>query len=66
MIKFENPDNLRYYYIDVDSTNTITVIRGGQRVRVVTHIKLDSIDDVQRKVQTMCKRRLQHGYIKIA
>jgi hypothetical protein len=69
MIKFENPTNGRYYYLEIntDALNdlVLTIIRGGARSRVVRHFGYNCQSDIEREIERICKVRLKRGYVKI-
>ena len=66
MIKFENPTNGRFYYLDVqrDIFNdlVLTVIRGGRYTRVVKHFGYNDPLAIQRQVDKISRQRLKRGY----
>ena len=72
MIKFENPTNGRYYYLQIDrdilNDLVLTIIRGGSRSnsRVVRHFGYKCPLTIQREIQRICKVRLRHGYVDVS
>lgn len=66
MIKFENKDNGRYYYMseykDILNDWVLTIIRGGITSRVIRHYGYLCRNDLQAEIARLSKRRLQRGY----
>jgi hypothetical protein len=66
MIRFENRENGRFYYmvVEQDITNKLilNIIRGGKRVRVLSSIPFDSPIVLERVIDRLSKRRIRHGY----
>lgn len=66
MIKFENPENGRWYYIliqkDLVSENAVTVVRGGRDRVVVRHAGFYSRADLDIYLAMVQKRRIRNGY----
>lgn len=66
MIKFENKNNGRYYYLfinrDIFGEFVLTTIRGGLNVRVMRHFGFNDLEKIHREIDRIKKRRLQRGY----
>lgn len=66
MIKFENQQNGRYYYLSVhkDLLNdwVLSVIRGGRHSRVVRHFGYGCRMALQKELDRLSKRRIKRGY----
>jgi hypothetical protein len=66
MLKFENHDNGRYYYLyvnrDLLNDLVLTTIRGGQHHRRVHHFGFNSKDAIIKEIDRITKVRLKHGY----
>lgn len=66
MLKFENPSNGRYYYIqvgtDILNDMCVTIIRGGKNYRVVRHFGFNSFDKIQSEINRLTKIRVRRGY----
>ncbi len=66
MIRFENRENGRFYYMVVESDITnkfvLNIIRGGKHVRVITSITLYSDSMVRAEIDKRSKRRIRNGY----
>lgn len=69
MIKFENPTNGRFYYLqrnrDMFGDIVLTVFRGGHRTRIVRHYGYGSESDFSMAVSRLTKIRLRHGYVQV-
>jgi len=67
MIKFENPENGRYYYLvkekDILNELVLTVIRGGRNVRVVRRMGFGCESLIQKEIERISKKRIKRGYI---
>jgi hypothetical protein len=67
MIKFENHDNGRYYYLFVETDlfgdNVLSVIRGGGDYhRIPVRILVGDRYSINQKIQEITKRRISRGY----
>lgn len=66
MIRFENKENGRFYYMVVENDDSnrliLRIIRGGKRVRVVRSVSYDCSLDVRKEINRLSKRRIRHGY----
>lgn len=66
MIKFENKNNGRYYYLSIrqDLLNqlVLTVLRGGRCSNVIRTIKFSCMESITREIQRLIQRRLKRGY----
>jgi hypothetical protein len=66
MIRFENRENGRFYYmvVEQDITNKLilNIIRGGKRVRVITSILFESPFLLKIELDKRSKRRIRNGY----
>ncbi len=67
MIKFENPTNGRFYYLqthhDLLGHLVLTVIRGGKGSRFVKHYGYDCPEKIDKEIKRITKLRLNHGYL---
>lgn len=66
MIKFENKDNGRFYYLslqkDILNDLVLTIIRGGKHSRIVRNIGYSSLETITDEIHRLTKRRLKRGY----
>lgn len=66
MIKFENIQNKRYYYLiknqDILNAWVLTIIRGGTQTRVVRHYGYDCCETIDKEIVRISKIRLRRGY----
>ncbi len=66
MLKFENKDNGRFYYIfveqDAEGNSVIRIVRGGKHVRVVRSLLYGSRDAVNKELVRISKKRIRRGY----
>ena len=66
MIKFENKQNGRFYYLiqhrDLFSDMVLTVIRGGYQSRVIRHYGYENQELMNREIARISKIRISHGY----
>ena len=66
MIKFENAENGRFYYLvkekDIFNALVLTVIRGGTHSRVVRHFGFNCEISIQREIERISRQRLKRGY----
>lgn len=66
MIRFENKENGRFYYILVEKDDknklAVRIIRGGRCVRIVRSVFFDCELAVRNEVERLSKRRIRHGY----
>jgi len=70
MLKYENPENGRYYYLavykDILDDYVLTVIRGGHlrgvRSRVVRHFGYACRMALQKELDRLSKKRIARGY----
>lgn len=66
MLRFENSENGRYYYIqyyrDLLQQLTLSVIRGGKRNSLIQHIIFNDPEALAKKVNQLVKLRLKNGY----
>lgn len=67
MLKFENPNNGRYYYIfkerDLLNDLVLTVIRGGNNTHVRRSIGFDCELAIHKEICRLSKKRIKRGYI---
>lgn len=67
MLKFENPTNGRYYYLDVQrdllDDCVLVIFRGGHHHNRIDRIFLPSGDALRTTINRLSKRRLARGYI---
>jgi hypothetical protein len=67
ILKFENSDNGRYYYIikekDFFNHDILTIIRGGRRHRIMRHYGYNCEIHIQREIKRLSKLRIRHGYV---
>jgi len=71
MLKFENKNNGRYYYIYVETDlfgdNVLCVIRGGTYVSGILSRMLSGTEEtIQAEIERLSRLRLQRGYILIS
>ena len=66
MIKFENKENGRYYYLSInrDLLNefVLTIARGGRNIHLVRHLGYACIGTIHKEIERLSKRRLKRGY----
>ncbi len=66
MLKFENKNNGRFYYIEIKKDLfgdlVINTIRGGSNVSVQRIIFCDNAVSVRDKIRQIVKRRTARGY----
>ena len=66
MIRFENKNNGRFYYILVERDDSdklaLRIIRGGRNIRVVRSVLFDCPLSVRKEVDRLAKRRIRRGY----
>lgn len=66
MIKFENVNTLRYFYLithkDLFDQWVLTIIRGGRHHRVVRHFGFNCRTAIKKEIEKISKRRIQRGY----
>lgn len=67
MIKFENKENGRYFYITVEHDYSkrlvIRVIRGGRNVCVTRNVFLsETMDEIEKEIARISQRRIRRGY----
>lgn len=68
MIKFENSENGRFYYlkisIDLLGDHVLTVIRGGKlsRAIVIKHSGFKCLTELNKALKGIVKTRLKRGY----
>jgi hypothetical protein len=66
MIKFENQQNGRYYYMTVQKDMldemVLVVIRGGVRSRVIRRLRCGEGDTIRAEIEKITKKRLKRGY----
>ena len=67
MIKFENQENGRYFYIQVErdlfDELCLRVVRGGRHVRGISHIvTVGSRKTIRAEIKRLSRLRLQRGY----
>lgn len=67
MLKFENKQNGRYYYLyvetDIFGDNVLSVIRGGlTHHRRFYRIAIGTISFIEKKIQDITRIRLTRGY----
>ncbi len=66
MIKFENKNNGRFYYVMVDSdlihNSVLRVIYGGRHVSRHRTISCNDLSTMQKEIERITKKRLQRGY----
>jgi len=69
LIKFENPNNGRFYYVNVQrdllNHNVIIVYRGGIG-GLSFHRTVYAGNEIDINIQKICKKRLQRGYILVS
>lgn len=67
MIKFENRNNGRYYYLivekDLFDVLVLTIIRGGLNHRIVMHLGYGCRMAIGKEIERITKKRLQRGYV---
>ncbi len=67
MLKFENKENGRFYYIqsqsDLINDHVITITRGGANISVVRHMGFESHETLAKEIQRLTKKRLKRGYV---
>lgn len=66
LIKFENPDNGRFYYMLQHFENdkpVLTIVRGGRKRKAIENHFYDDLTEINREIERRKKRRLQHGYL---
>ena len=66
MLRFENKENGRFYYLrlekDVTDADILVIVRGGRNVRVTRSYSFDSRQDCEKKIRQVVRRRIRHGY----
>lgn len=66
MLKFENPSNGRYYYLEThrDLLNdlVLTITRGGAHSRIVRHFGYNCETTLIREIERIKRIRLKRGY----
>lgn len=66
MIKFENKNNGRYYYLyvqkDLLNDFSLIILRGGRFSSRVHHIGFSSFIGCERAISRITKRRIKRGY----
>jgi hypothetical protein len=65
MLKFENPTNGRFYYLEVTNELVIRIVFGGRRVCRMRTIICDNRDKLLKEFDRLSKRRLKRGYVLI-
>jgi hypothetical protein len=67
MLKFENPINGRYYYLDVQrdlfNHRVLVVFRGGYRHTRIEHIFFADDGTLRTELLRRTKRRIARGYV---
>ena len=67
MIKFENPQNQRYYYItvqeDLFKTPMLSIYFGGKNHHHSKHYGYGCKQKIDEKIKKIAKKRLKRGYI---
>ena len=71
MIKLENKQNDRFYYIhdpfyDIFGNRVLLVTRGGVNVSVHLCVEYGDLEKINKKIEALVKRRLRHGYVLVA
>lgn len=66
MIKFENKNNGRFYYLRVErdmlNERVLRIFFGGQDISRVRVISYDSPDKIEKEITRLTKKRLARGY----
>ena len=66
MIKFENQQNGRFYYLSVEKDMTgadvLVVVRGGRSVRVSRTYGFASPQARDKRIVALMQRRIRNGY----
>lgn len=69
MIKFENKENGRFYYMQIEkdlfNDIVICVIRGGANISVCRLIFCDNELGAKKEIDRLSRVRLQRGYTRI-
>jgi hypothetical protein len=66
MLRFENKENGRFYYVDTKldllGDLVLTVIRGGKNSMVLRHYGFNDSDVINKEIEKMKRLRIKHGY----
>jgi len=66
MIKFENKNNGRYFYLyiarDMFDDLVLTVIRGGRNARVLRNYRSGDLPVLEGEIARISKQRIKRGY----
>lgn len=70
MLKFENKENGRFFYIqshtDLIDQYVLTITRGGAAITVIRHLGFECNETRDREIRRITKRRLKRGYTLVA
>lgn len=62
MIKFENKENGRFYYIEYNNDTIIKITRGGRKRKLTSHQVFEDSYIAIKKLEEIKKRRIRNGY----
>lgn len=70
MIKFENPENGRFYYLNIHRDMlddlVLSITFGGYNIVRTRVVMCDSRENLHKTIERISKKRLRRGYVLIS